>query len=89
MFNIPVSERKPRHRELLNKVKLMMEFDTGYLVIVREQVKSIRKDGISQALVFKTKVPNRVLEKDKLISYWLQRFPFCKGLGRLGRKVKE
>ena len=61
LFNILVSERRLIHRELCNKGKIMREFDTGELVIVRKQVKSIRKYGISQRILFKTKGPYRVL----------------------------
>ena len=89
LFNILVSERRLRHRELRNKGKPMMEFDTGDLVLVRKQVKSSRKYGIAQKLVFKTKVPYRVLEKVTLSSYWLKSLHFCEGLGRPRRKVKE
>ena len=42
LFNILVSERRRRHRELRNKVKCMREFDTGDLVVVRKQLKSSR-----------------------------------------------
>ena len=41
----------------------MKEFDTGDLVVVSKQVKSRRKDGIAQKLVFKTKGPYIFLEK--------------------------
>ena len=58
-------------------------------MVIRNQVKSIRKDGISQGLLFKTKLPYRFLEKATPISYWLQRLTFCECLGRAGRKVKE
>ena len=68
MFNILVSESRLRHRELRNKCKLVGEFDTGYLVVVRKQVKSIRKYWIAHKLVFKTKGLYRVLEKDTQIS---------------------
>ena len=47
LFNILVSERRMRHRELRNKGKLMREFDTGDLVIVSKQVKSSRKYEIA------------------------------------------
>ena len=87
MFNILVSERRLRHREICNKVNLMKEFDTEDLVVVMKQVKSNRKYGISQKLVFKTKGPYRVLDNYTPISYWLHSFPFCEGLGRPGRKV--
>ena len=33
----------------------MREFDTGDIVVVMKQVKSNRKDGVYQKLVFKTK----------------------------------
>ena len=38
LFNILVSESRPRHRELHNKGKLMKGFDTGDLMVVRKQV---------------------------------------------------
>ena len=75
--------------KLRNKGKLTREFDTGDLVVVREQVKPSIKYWIYQTLVFKTKVPYIVLEKDTPSSCWVQIFPFCEGLGRTGRKVKE
>ena len=50
-----------KHRALHNKGKIMRKFYTGDLVIVRKQVKSSRKDGIPQKLLFKTKGPYRVL----------------------------
>ena len=65
LFNTMESERRLIHRDLRNKGKIMREFYTGDLLIVRKQVKSIRKYGISQRLVFKTKGPCRVLEKYK------------------------
>ena len=89
LFKILVYERRLRHRELRNKRKLMREFDTGYIVVVRKQAKLSRRYGISQKLLFKTKGPYRVLEKDTPSSYWLQHLPFCEGLGSLRRKVKE
>ena len=61
MFNILVSERRLRHREICNKVNLVTEFDTGDLVTVRKQVKSSRKCGIAQKLVFKADGSYRVL----------------------------
>ena len=48
LFNILVYERRPRQREINNKGKLRREFDTEDLVVVRKQVKSNRKEGISQ-----------------------------------------
>ena len=61
LFNILVSERRLRHRELCKNGNLMRKFDTGYLVVVRKQVNSSRTYGIAHKLVFKTKVPYRVL----------------------------
>ena len=69
LFNILVSERRIKHRELHNKGKSMREFDTEDLVVVRKHVKSSRKYGIDQELVLKKKGPYRVLEKATLISY--------------------
>ena len=89
LFNILVSERRLRHRELRNKGKFMREFDTGDLVILSKQVKSKIKYGIYQKLLFKTKELYRVLENATPRSYWLERLTFCEGIGRLGKKVKK
>ena len=89
LFNILVSDRSLRHREIGNKGNLVREFDTGNLVVVRKQVKSTRKYGIYHKLVFKTKGPYRVLDKATPSSYWVHNLPLCEGLGRPGRKVKE
>ena len=83
-----VYERRLRHRELLNEGKLRRKFYTRHLVVVKKQVKSIRKYGIYQKLVFKTKGPYIVPEKATPSSYWLHRLPFGEGLGRPVRKVK-
>ena len=77
-----------KHRYLRNKGKYMREFYTGDLVVLRKQVKSSIKYGISQKLVFKTKGPYIFLEKATPFSYWIQRLPFCEGLGRPGRNLK-
>ena len=61
LFNILVSERRLRHRDMLNKVKLTREFDMGDIVVVRNKEKLIRKDGVSQKLLLKTKETYRVL----------------------------
>ena len=37
----------------MQKGRLMNKFDTGDIVVGRKQVKSSRKDGIAQKLVFK------------------------------------
>ena len=58
-------------------------------MIVIKQVKSSRKDVISQRFVFKTKGLYRVLEKTTPSSFWIQIFPLCEGIGRIGIKVKE
>ena len=58
-------------------------------MVVSNQVKSSRKDGVSQKPVFKTNRPYRVLEKDTPRSYWLQSLPFCESLGRPENKLKE
>ena len=57
LFNILIYERRLRHRDLRNKGKLMREFDTGDIVVVRMQVKSTRKNGVSRILVFKQRDP--------------------------------
>ena len=88
LFNILLSESRLRHKEIYNKGKIMMEFNTGDLVLVRIQVKSTRKDGVAQKLSFKTKGPYRFLDNATPSSYWLQSLPFCEGIERPGRKVK-
>ena len=88
LFNILLSERRLIHRELCNKGNLMSEFDTGDIVVVRKQLKSIIKEGESHNFLLKTKGPHRVLEKSTPSSYWLQNLPFCEGLWRPGRTVK-
>ena len=55
IFNILVSENILIHGELRNKGKLTREFDTGYIVVLRKQVGSRIKDGISHILLFKKK----------------------------------
>ena len=54
IFNILLSERNLRHRELYNKGNAKREFDTVYIVVVRQQLKSIRNDGEVNKLAFKT-----------------------------------
>ena len=75
--------------DLRNKGKLMRKFDTGELVVVRKQVKSIIKFGIAQKFLFKTKGPYRFLEKVIPISYWFQCFTFCEGILRPEGKGKN
>ena len=65
-----------RHRELRNNRNIMREFDTGDLVVVRKQVKSIIKYVTAKKLLLRTKGPYRFLDKATPSSYWIQRFPF-------------
>ena len=58
--------------DMRNKGNITREFDTGDIVVIRIQVKSIRNDMIVQKLVLKTKVPYRVLDKATPSLYWLQ-----------------
>ena len=44
---------------------------------------------MAQKLLLKTKGTNMVLENVTPSSYWIQRFYFCEGLSRPGRKLKE
>ena len=53
IFNFLVSEKRLRNRDLSNKGKLMREFDTGDIVVVKKQVKSSRKYRVDQKLVQK------------------------------------
>ena len=77
------------HREMRNRGNLTREFDTGDIVVVHKQVKSIRKEGISKRLVFKAKVTYKILEKATTSLYWLQHLPFSGSLGRPRIKAKE
>ena len=69
MFNILVYLRRLSHRELLNKVKLLRELDTVYLMLVIKQVDLFIKYVVNQKLVFKTKEPYIFLEEATHISY--------------------
>ena len=40
-------------------------------------------------MVFNIKGPYRVLEKETLTSYWIQRIPFYKGMRRPVTRIKE
>ena len=57
LFKVLASESRMRHIELRNKGSSMRELDTGDLVVLRKQVKSSRKNEITQKFVFKTKGP--------------------------------
>ena len=59
-----VSGRRLIYREQRNKCRTMSKFDTGYIVVVRDQVRSIRKDRVAQNILSKTKGFYRVMEKD-------------------------
>ena len=89
LFNILVYERRLRNRDMRNKYKLIREFGTGYIVVLKKQLKSSIKNGVSHKLLSKTKGPKRVLEKNTPISYYIMRLYFCEGLGRPVIKLKE
>ena len=83
-----VSGKRLVQRRLHKKGKLIREFYTWDIFVVRKHVELSRKYGVSQKLVFKTRVSYRVIEKDTSGSYWINCLPFCEGLGILGWKVK-
>ena len=58
LFTILVSETTRRHRELQKKGMLRRELHTGEILVVRKQVSSIKKDRVSQTLLFKIKGHN-------------------------------
>ena len=58
-------------------------------MLLRKQMKSSRKFRIAEKLLFKTKGPYRFLDKATPSSYWLQNLPFCEGLGRPRRKLRN
>ena len=64
---------------MLNKVNLVRDFDTEYMVVLREQVNASRNYGVDHKLVFKTKGPYRVLDKATSRSYWVQGLTFLLG----------
>ncbi len=93
LFDILVRERRERHRELRNQDRNPKAFAPGDIVIVRRDVKSSKEQQVAHKLVFKSKGPYRVLapvhaNQQRPSSYWVQRIPFCRGLGRAGRRVK-
>ena len=57
MFNILVSERRLIHRELRNKGNIRREFYKGYILVLKNQVKSSKKYGIANKLVFLKRDP--------------------------------
>ena len=63
IFNILLYVKSLRHRDLINKGNLKREFDTGDIVVVRNEAKKTRNDRISQKLVLKIKGTYIVLEK--------------------------
>ena len=58
-------------------------------MLVINQAGSIIKEGIDYKLVFKTKGPYIVMETATPRLYWIQHFPFCNGLWKPKRKLKE
>ena len=88
LFKILVYERRLRHIELRNKVKITRGFDTGDILVIRKHVKSSIKDREYQGFVFKTNILYVVLDTGAPRSYWLHRLNFCEGLVMFGRKVK-
>ena len=48
-----------------NKSKLIREFNTWDIVVAMNQTRSRKKDGVDHKLLFKTKSPYILLEKDK------------------------
>eukprot|EP00957_Ditylum_brightwellii_P030643 2322099-Ditylum_brightwellii.AAC.1 len=69
-----------------NKGRSQRTFNTGDLVLVRKQVQSNATEGVSAKLLLRAKGPYRVLRPAGDSSYWLQKLPFCRGLGRPGRE---
>ena len=88
LFNILVSKMRLRYKVLLNKGNIMRYFDIVYIVLVSNQVNSIRKEVVAQKLSLKTMIPYILLEKDTSDSRWLQCLTFCEGLVRTGIKLK-
>ena len=89
IFNIFLSDRRLIHKEMYKKGKLVRDFDTRDIVVVRKQVNLIVKYGVSHKLSLKTKKPYRVVEKATPISYWVDNFPSCEGPGGARINFKE
>jgi hypothetical protein len=89
LLRILNEERRQRHRDLKNDSITERTFTAGDLVIVRKQVKSNADRGIAGKIVFKSRVPYRILEQANPGSYWIQKLTFLDGLGSTGRRVKE
>ena len=71
IFNILVSERRFRQRDICSKVNLVRDFDTGDILLVRKQVNSNINYRVYHKLALKTKGPYRLLEKSTPSSYWV------------------
>ena len=82
-------KQRLRHRDLKNDGVKQRVFQPGDLVIVRKQVQSNSRKGISTKLVFRAKGPYRVLRQEKQASYILQKLPFLQGLEQPGKERKE
>ena len=89
LFNILVSERKLRHRELRNKVKIVRKFDTGHPVVEMKQMKSSRKIQDSPEVIIQNKGTIQIHKVRCTDLIPASVFAFCEGVGMPGRKVKE
>ena len=82
-------KQRLRHRDLKNDGVKQRVFQPGDLVIVRKQVQSNSRKGISTKLVFRAKGPYRVLRQEKQASYILQKCHSSKALGSQARNEKS
>ena len=72
VFTTLVSERILRHIDLRKKWNIMREFYTRYLVVVRKQLRSIRKYGKSHIIVLKKRDLTESMDSIwNKISVWL------------------
>ena len=83
------AERRRAHVELKNEGRKTKQFAPGDIVQVRKQVNT--KDGIPAKQVMKARGPYRVIEPTLVNpnSYWVQRIPFIRHLGKKGKRTKE
>jgi hypothetical protein len=89
LFNLLTEEQRLYHAELKNSAIKQCTFDIGDIVIVRRQVQSSKKRGISAKLVFRNFGPYHVVQQVLPNLCKIQKLPFVRGLGVRGKLRKE
>jgi len=82
-------ERHQAHVTLKNEGRKTKTFAPGDIVQVKKQLQS--KDGVPAKQMMQAWGPYQVIEltAENPNSYWVQRMPFIRGLGKRGRRMKE